>query len=97
MMWALSETDIKSLSLTNTVSTVCFAVGAFLLGCVVNILIGCGVSSAPLGDVGKFLSGTLSWYLGAFSALSFIGGICALYQKSSMMERIKSETRQISQ
>lgn len=97
MMWAVSGTELKSLSIVGAVATACFSVAGFLAGCLVNILVSYGGSSTKLTDVGEFLfyKGTL--FTGGLALLLFFGGVAATFSKASLLKQIKDETKAISQ
>jgi len=96
-MWALSETDMESLSTIGTLGTVFYSIGGFFLGCTADILIGYGGSSTPLSEIGAFFLYKGSWALGIAAIGCFVGGFLINRRRATIMKTIKKETRQISQ
>ena len=93
-MWAVGETDLDGLSIASGVSTASFAVGSFLLGVMVNILIGYGGSST-LTDRQSFMLYDCTWISGIGAILFYIFGGYLQYRKGSLWSKIKKESRQV--
>jgi hypothetical protein len=91
VMWAISETDLISMSTLNTVAAGFYAISSFCFGCVVNIVVSIGGSESQ-SEVGKFLLNRLSWFLVAFAVLFAVAGLLVGKKKASILDRIKAET-----
>jgi hypothetical protein len=94
-MWALGETDMKALSIAGAVANVFFALGSFLVGCCVNILVSYG-NSEKLTPVAEFLLYKASWVVGGISIVFFVVGAGFTWSKRSLWNQIKSESRPVT-
>jgi hypothetical protein len=97
VMWALSETDLKSISVLGAVTTFCLSTTGFCIGLIANILLNFGASSSPLSPVAEFMLTRGSWFFGIVAVFFVIGGIATANYRSSILDQIKKETRPISQ
>jgi len=95
-MWAVGETDLQALSLTGNIVSAAFAIGSFCLGIAANIWISYS-GAEKLTEVGGFLlyKGTV---FSLVVAVFFYGtGAWLQTKKTSLWNKIKSESRQITQ
>jgi hypothetical protein len=92
MMWAISETDLRSMSVLNVIATYSFSIGAFLAGWAMDILISYGASNSALSPVADFLLHKCTFFLGALALASFGLGVIVTVKKGSILDQIKKET-----
>jgi hypothetical protein len=91
-MWAVSEVDIKAISTDGTVANVAFALGSFLLGVGADILISYG-SIEKLTDLGTFMLHDATVILFGGWAFCYAFGGYMLYQKKTIWDQIKRESK----
>jgi len=89
--YAMSEADLKHIASFTGQSTRLYSLGGFLLGCLVNIQITCGVLPPPLPITADFFTHTGSWILGAGSSLFFIWGFTVSRDKELFIDHIRRE------
>jgi hypothetical protein len=94
-MWAVADTDLDGLSIASGVSTAAIAVGSFLLGVVINIVINYG-GSQTLTEKQSFMLHQCTWFCGAGAVLFYCFGAYLQHLKGSLWNKIKKESRQIA-
>jgi len=95
-MWALSATELMSLSLLGHLAAACFSASAFCAGIAVNIIISLGGSRAPLSETGVRLLNPGCWVFAVGAAVFSALAICAHVVKGTVLGQIKKESRSVT-
>lgn len=93
VMYHLFETEMKSISEFNSESLRWFSIGSFCLNFVIAIVVDYAYGGSPLSEFGAFCLHKAAPFLGVLSIASFAFGGWVLYQKKTLIDLIKSETR----
>jgi len=91
-MWAICETDLKSIAALDIIATFFFSASSFCFGLVVTILLNFAASASPLTPVASFMLYRGSLFFGAVTLLFAIFGVILAIRKGSILTQIKNET-----
>lgn len=92
-MYHLFETEMKAISEFNSESLRWFSIGSFFLSCLIAIVVDYAFAGSTITDFGKVC---LHWGVPCFGILSLVTyayGFWVLYQKKTLIDQIKYETK----
>jgi len=95
MMWAVSKSDLKSITNLSLVSTSLFSLATFITGFVVNVYLAHTYATASAVTVQAETLYDARWILIAITAVLFVLGGVSYIAKESIIEQFKQESKQI--
>ena len=96
VMYVIPETELEQISHLNTLTTLFFAVGTALFSFAIGILVDASFQPSPLPPIAEVLKDVMTPILFILGSLSYVCGIWQLVVRRSMLNRIRDESKEIS-